>query len=381
MSDENIEKKETQDSQDAQQIFSPKIRKFDINRFYGGLRKLLIWGVFFLIIYLLRDLFALVFFTFILGFINYRINEFIAKNTKIARKVSLILIYIIMIFILTMLIYFLGPKIIYETKELNNKIPELEFKIKNAIENFKQNNPGANQVFKFFYSKEQLDYYLSEFAQKAVKQTPIFVAFIFKVVTTIILSIIFSFLILLDLTKVVHELKRFESTRVRDLYNELARPIVRFGRVVGLAFEAQGIISIANTILTCLGMIIIGINEVVFLSIIVFIAGFIPVLGVFISSVPIVLVAFNTGGLLTMLFAIIMVIIVHAIEAYVLNPRIYAAHMKINPVFVLIVLFIGHHLFGVWGMLLGVPVIFYFMNYIAGLKSKLQKETGGDSEV
>jgi hypothetical protein len=62
-----------------------------------------------------------------------------------------------------------------------------------------------------------------------------------------------------------------------------------------------------------------------------------------------------------------MVIVVHAIEAYLLNPMIYGKHLKINPVIVLIILFIGHHAFGVWGMLLGVPVAHYFLHDVFGV--------------
>ena len=57
------------------------------------------------------------------------------------------------------------------------------------------------------------------------------------------------------------------------------------------------------------------------------------------------------------------IVVIHAIEAYVLNPRIMAMKMKLNPVLVLVILFISHHYFGLWGVLLGVPVAFYLFKY------------------
>jgi hypothetical protein len=41
--------------------------------------------------------------------------------------------------------------------------------------------------------------------------------------------------------------------------------------------------------------------------------------------------------------------------------------MKMNPVLVLIVLFLGHHAFGIWGVLLAVPVTHYFITHVAGV--------------
>jgi predicted PurR-regulated permease PerM len=93
-------------------------------------------------------------------------------------------------------------------------------------------------------------------------------------------------------------------------------------------------------------------------------------LGVFISTTPIVLVALNTGGPPLSLAAIGMVVIIHAFEAYLLNPMIYGRHLRLNPVLTLIILYVGYHIFGLWGMLLGVPVARYFIHDVLGVPFK-----------
>ncbi|WP_319530698.1 AI-2E family transporter [uncultured Cohaesibacter sp.] len=75
-----------------------------------------------------------------------------------------------------------------------------------------------------------------------------------------------------------------------------------------------------------------------------------------ISTLPIMLLAFNSGGVERMLWAVGMVCVVHLFETYVFNPRIFSAVFKISPVVTLIILFVAHHLAGLWGMILGVPV-------------------------
>ena len=54
---------------------------------------------------------------------------------------------------------------------------------------------------------------------------------------------------------------------------------------------------------------------------------------------------------------IVMVIGIHMIEAYGLNPAIYSAHLKLHPLLVLTVLVVAEHSLGVWGLLLaGAPL-------------------------
>lgn len=43
----------------------------------------------------------------------------------------------------------------------------------------------------------------------------------------------------------------------------------------------------------------------------------------------------------------------------VLSPRIVGRFLHLHPVLVLAVLVLGEHLFGIWGLLLGVPVAVY----------------------
>ena len=59
-----------------------------------------------------------------------------------------------------------------------------------------------------------------------------------------------------------------------------------------------------------------------------------------------------------------MIVLIHLLEAYVLNPRIVSSVMHINPVMTLIILYIAHSFLGLWGMLLGVPIAVYFYRKI-----------------
>ena len=74
--------------------------------------------------------------------------------------------------------------------------------------------------------------------------------------------------------------------------------------------------------------------------------------------------AINSGGITLGLWAVVMIIAIHMLEAYVLNPRIVSSVMHINPVMTLIILYIAHSVIGMWGMLLGVPIAVYIYRKI-----------------
>ena len=73
-------------------------------------------------------------------------------------------------------------------------------------------------------------------------------------------------------------------------------------------------------------------------------------------------------GRIFLAIALIIIIAIHMLEAYVLNPRIVSSVMHINPVMTLIILYIAHSMIGMWGMLLGVPVAVYIYRKISTSK-------------
>jgi predicted PurR-regulated permease PerM len=191
-----------------------------------------------------------------------------------------------------------------------------------------------------------------------------------SIVSYFLLALLFSFLILLDLPTFSKNFTKLKDTKIDFIYNEVADSIRDFALVLGQALEAQFIIAIFNTLFTAIGITLLGLStKVAFLSVLVFLCSFIPVIGVFISSVPICLVALQSSGLNTMLFAILLITIIHLVEAYILNPRIYGSHMRINPVIVLIILTISGKLFHIWGLILGVPVYTYIFGTAIQKKS------------
>ena len=100
------------------------------------------------------------------------------------------------------------------------------------------------------------------------------------------------------------------------------------------------------------------------MSLFVFICGFIPIAGVFLSTLPMAFVALTEYGFSTLAAVLVMVSGIHFVEAYGLNPLIYSAHLKLHPLLVLSVLVVAEHLVGVWGLMLAVPATVFALDYV-----------------
>lgn len=393
---------------------------FSFERFYRANRRILIWVILAVLLWLLRSFFSLIFLTFVFAFIAAPISDFIVRKLRFPRRLAICVTFGAMVAVLAWVVTFIAPQVVREANTLLGNLPKTEERLKElrrtavakypAIEPVLLNylrgtipeahlaeldaelkkqeaeegaavppssetttpaaSPASGEKSSTFAARENeavIHLFVNLQIQRLTNVAPGLLRAMWAGTTTVLLSLLFSFLISLDIVRLGEEVRNLRNSKLRHFYEEMALPVVRFGYVVGRTIQAQAMVAFVNTVLTLVGLSIIGVPLLTVLLMIVFLCSFIPVLGVIISTVPIILVAINSGGLYSAVLAVLMVVAIHAVEAYVLNPMIYGRHLKINPVLVLIILFIGHHAFGVWGMLLGVPVAYYFIHDVFGV--------------
>jgi len=180
------------------------------------------------------------------------------------------------------------------------------------------------------------------------------------------LSLVLSFIVLWDLPRIREGIASLSESRVADTYAEIAPGMRAFGIVLGRAFEAQTLVALVNTLLSTIAFLILGIPSVALLGTIVFFCSYIPVAGMILSTLPAAVLAFKVGGFSLVAWLVVAIAIIHAVEAYALNPLIYGRHMRLHPLLVLVVLLVAEHLFGVWGLLLSVPVTAFVIKFVIG---------------
>jgi predicted PurR-regulated permease PerM len=167
-----------------------------------------------------------------------------------------------------------------------------------------------------------------------------------------------------DLPRITNGVKALENSAISFAYKEVAPPVKAFGNLVAQCFETQAVIALVNCVLTTLGLYTLKISGLGFFSLLTFVASFIPVAGIFIATIPPLVVAATEQGLGTCVKLIAMVAGVHAVEAYLLYPQIYAYRLKLHPLIVLSALVTAEHFAGVQGLFLAMPITLYLLKQV-----------------
>lgn len=334
---------------------------FNISEFIRVNRVYFIWAVFVGVLYLFRNLFGLVFITFIMCFIVSDVTHRLRRKYRLNRRTIVIGVYLLFLVGVTAFLVYVPPRILSETINFTDQLPASIRSVRNWLSHNLENNeviaPLLPQIKEALFP-ETVVVSAWNIVRGMLERGLHYVGWFF-------LAMLFSFLIMFDLPELSRGMRRLRFTRLAESYRETADSVILFAKVVGENFRAQLLISAINTVLTALGLYFMGIKAIVLLCTIVFMCGLIPVLGMWISSVPIVLMAINSGGMELGLWALLMICGIHILEAYVLNPRIVSSVMHINPVMTLIILYIAHSMIGMWGMLLGVPISVYIYRKIS----------------
>jgi predicted PurR-regulated permease PerM len=362
-----------------------KNHPFSTPRVSAVLARVGVWALLFGFLFVMRGFFLLLFLTFIFAYLQANAVEKI-KHLIPTRWVRVTTVGIGFLTLLVGLGFFIVPQVKTQAATFVSQYPKylqgFDNELRAIANNYPVlrealpdlNPPTGEQVWTVDHSpsaallRQLFGLGQSETGAENLKATVDAIrdvgARALAVGSAFLLSLLFSFLIVLDLPKLTESLLRLEHTKVQFIYREVAGGIHGFSQMLGRWFQAQFFIALLNTALTGIGILLLGLgHSIAFLCTIVFLCSFIPVAGVFLSSVPICLLALEAGGVTLALFAIGLILLIHAIEAYILNPRIFGAHLKVNPVIVLIILTVGGKLFHVWGLVLGLPVCSYIFGH------------------
>jgi predicted PurR-regulated permease PerM len=141
--------------------------------------------------------------------------------------------------------------------------------------------------------------------------------------------------------------------RSRTSYDRL---LWRVDRGLSGVVRGQLLICAVNGVLSALGYAMFGLKYWPILALLSGVMSIVPIFGSILSSVPVVLIGL-TQDFWTALWVLLWIVGIHQVEANLLNPKIIGVAAKIHPVLVVLALIIGEHYFGLWGALLGVPVL------------------------
>lgn len=313
---------------------------------------LLIW-----VLYLVRGMLSAILLTFIFTYIVVHWVRFVQRWLP---KLPSLLVVLVTYAVLIAAVYFAV------TKYLPLLITQI-IKMVNSVLKFYQSQDGSWLI-------KQLNHYISAKTVTAQVKHGINLAFstltsLTKMAVTFFMSFILSFFYTIELRQMYSFSRLFLTS---ELFSWLFEDIYFFGKkfvnTFGVVLEAQFFIALCNTALTTICLMFMHMPQILALALMVFVFSLVPVAGVIISLIPLSMVGYSVGGIRDVIYIIIMIIAIHALESYVLNPKFMSSRTELPIFYTFVVLMVSEKLFGTWGLIVGVP-IFTFLLDIMGVKS------------
>ena len=316
-----------------------------------GVKRLIIFGLIILILYSARSMINLILLTFIFTFLMDRLVEFTYKHIRLNRKILVILMYILIVGLLTFGVMKYLPIITIEISQLIRQITVFYSQPHdNVLINYVETILSNNQIAG--YLENGFSFLLKSFTD------------ISKTSVQVLIALLLSLFFILEKPRLKEFTDKFRNSKIAPFYYEIEFFGKKFTRTFGKVIEAQFIIAVVNTILSVLILSILGFPQIIGLGIMIFFLGLIPVAGVIISLVPLTLIAFTIGGFLKVLYVLIAIMIIHAIEAYILNPKLMSSKTDLPVFYTFVVLIFSQNFFGVWGLIIGIPVFVFLLDVL-----------------
>lgn len=297
----------------------------------------------------------LLLFTFIFTFLMGRLERFVTTQLKkvvhINSKFVITCLYVIIITLLVVVLYKYLPVITMQLTEL----------VKQIVYFFQ--HPPDNRVVKYFVS------YMNDSnapfnLEKQMNVLYLYVADFSKLTLQIFLSILLSLFFLLEKDKISRFTSRFKAGKFKWFFINIEHFGEKFINSFGKVIEVQFLIALTNAVLSIIFLSILGFPQLIGLGIMIFFLGLIPVAGVIISLIPLSMIGYSIGGVSMVVAVLIMIVIIHALESYILNPKFMSAKTNLPTFFTFIILLFSEHFLGIWGLIIGIPIFIFLLDML-----------------
>nr|WP_246569921.1 AI-2E family transporter [Lentibacillus saliphilus] len=150
--------------------------------------------------------------------------------------------------------------------------------------------------------------------------------------------------------------------------NDLNQILRNMDVQVGSYIQGQIIVATCIGLLLFIGYLIIGLEYALILAIIAAVTSVVPYLGPMIAISPAVIIAMVDSPFMLLKLAIVWAA-VQLLEGHLISPNIMGRTMKVHPLTIIIVLLVAGNLFGLVGVILGIPgyaILKVLVQYVYG---------------
>lgn len=247
------------------------------------------------------------------------------------------------------------PWVSSQIGSLVDEWPTYWHKIVRMVDQF-TSNKQFNAINKWFNTTNtEISSWLQDYSAEYAKKGLHGVSSVVGTVTSVVIAIITFPFVLFYLLKDGHQMPayvaKFLPAKARRSFLETLKEI---STQISNYIRGQIAVAFAVMIMFAIGYTIIGLPYGWLIAIVAGILNIIPFLGSFLAMVPAIVVGIFVSPI--MLASVLIVFMIEqTLEGRLISPKLLGSSMKIHPVTVLIVLLSAGNVFGVLGVIFGVP--------------------------
>lgn len=292
------------------------------------------------------------------------------------RSFSITLTFLFFILAITLFILFVIPQLLSSISTLMNSIPEYlsqfeKFLEVNAINNSQSQVMMQNIINELLNMWKEILKVTSQIVGTSLGYLLDFTLGITYGVINFFLALILAIYMLASKEILISQLKLIIYAFVSK--NKADR-IIELGKMCNEMFSkfilGQCIEALVIGVLCFIGMIILKMPYALLISVVIGVTALIPVFGAFLGTIPsafIILIIDPIKGL----WFIIFIIVLQQLEGNLIYPRVVGSSIGLSALWVMFAMIVGGSLFGIIGMLIGIPifgVVFKILKRVANRK-------------
>lgn len=274
-----------------------------------------------------------------------------AEKLGIKRSVAVVMLFVLAAVLVISADLIFAPYLKQETMNAYAKLPEFSRRIESALLSSAQSNPTFGQAIIKFTDAVMGP---AGFLERTLDLSGILTQ-VKPFIMGLILAPFFVFFLLKDWPRVLKRaMDWIPPSYVETTISVVAEIDILVGKYLrGLAADCFSV-----GVLASLGLWLIGINYPITLGILSGVANVVPYLGPIVGclvSSLIALMQFNSFD--AVLNVILLYVFIKLVDDLFIQPLMIGKSVKLHPMLLVITIIAGEKLFGISGMILGVPVV------------------------
>lgn len=303
------------------------------------------------------------------------------KDQPGLRWISLLLSYAVAVLLLAMLAWLVIPQIVASIGILFNNLPGYFEGLQNTLL-YLQENYGikTDNIMLMLDDSETMMKELYSVASSAMPQIVSTVGNVASNFVAVFTAVASSVYMLSSKDRLIHQLKTLTHAFLPERVAENTLRVCHYANENFTGFFVGKIIDSAIIgVLTFVLMSLLRLDFALLVSVFVGITNIIPVFGPFIGAIPSIFILLLVDPVQALIFAVL-ILFIQQLDGNFIGPKILGQSIGISSLWVLFSIVVGGDLFGLVGMVIGVPLFATLYGLLHEIVVYLLDRRGIDAE-